>query len=91
VIRNGEPLLVVVCEHGGTEGLVTITDLTGEIVGEELADNGGPTDVQPMEVGCWLVAADLEIFELNRQLGLKLPEAETHHTLAGFLLGRFAL
>ena len=88
VIRNGEPLLVVVDEHGGTEGLVTIADLTGEIVGEELADNGGPPDVQPMEEGCWLVAADLEIFELNRQLGLKLPEAEAHHTLAGFLLER---
>ncbi|NDA75923.1 MAG: hemolysin, partial [Synechococcaceae bacterium WB9_3_282] len=36
----------------------------------------------------WLVAGDLEIFELNRQLGLKLPEADGHHTLAGFLLER---
>jgi len=34
------------------------------------------------------VAGDLEIFELNRQLALQLPEAEDHHTLAGFLLER---
>mgnify|MGYP003335997237 FL=1 len=27
-------------------------------------------------------------FELNRQLGLQLPEADGHHTLAGFVLER---
>ena len=86
-IRSGEPLLVVVDEHGGTEGLVTIADLTGEIVGDEIEESGGPPDVQPMDGDCWLVAADLEIFELNRRLGLKLPEADGH-TLAGFLLER---
>ncbi|NBP32500.1 MAG: HlyC/CorC family transporter [Synechococcaceae bacterium WB6_1B_055] len=89
MIRNGEPLLVVVDEHGGTEGLVTIADLTGEIVGDELLeDNGSPPDLQPLGKDLWLVAGDLEIFELNRQLGLKLPEADGHHTLAGFLLER---
>ena len=31
-----------------------------------------------------MVAGDLEIFELNRQLNLDLPEADDHHTLAGF-------
>ncbi len=87
-IRSGEPLLVVVDEHGGTEGLVTIADITGEIVGDELDDQDGPPDVQPLEDGCWRVAADLEIFELNRRLSLKLPEADQHHTLAGFLLER---
>ena len=89
VIRNGEPMLVVVDEHGGTEGLVTIADLTGEIVGEELLENdGSPPDLQPLGKDQWLVAGDLEIFELNRSLGLKLPEADGHHTLAGFLLER---
>ena len=39
-------------------------------------------------VGCWLAAGDLEIFELNRQLAIDLPEADDHHTLAGFLLER---
>jgi len=36
MIRSGQPLLLVVDEHGGTEGLVTAADLTGEIVGDEL-------------------------------------------------------
>jgi CBS domain containing-hemolysin-like protein len=88
LIRSGQPLLVVVDEHGGTEGLVTVADLTSEIVGDEDTPVAGPADVQQIQDDSWLVAGDLEIFELNRQLGLKLPEADGHHTLAGFLLER---
>nr|AUG32489.1 hypothetical protein PLO_497 [Paulinella longichromatophora] len=86
VIRTGQPILIVVDEHGGTEGLVTVADLTSEIVGEEEETGSSDPDLQLLSVGHWLVAGDLEIFELNRQLGIQLPEAEGHHTLAGFLL-----
>jgi CBS domain containing-hemolysin-like protein len=89
VIRGGQPLLVVVDEHGGTEGLVTISDLTSEIVGdEEDPDNPDDDDLQQLQEHSWLVAGDLEIYELNRELGLQLPESDEHHTLAGFLLER---
>ena len=87
---NLYPTLLVVDEHGGTEGLVTAADLTGEIVGDELQDNQDEPELRPEEdrSGSWLAAGDLEIFELNRQLELDLPEADDHHTLAGFLLER---
>jgi putative hemolysin len=88
VIRSGQPLLVVVDEHGGTEGLVTVADLNSEIVGEEEDPENPEDDLQQLQEDRWLVAGDLEIFELNRQLGLQLPEADGHHTLAGFLLER---
>ena len=88
LIRSGHPLLVVVDEHGGTEGLVTVADLTGEIVGEEDGSQADANDLLQLQDDSWSVAGDLEIFELNRQLGLRLPEAEGHHTLAGFLLER---
>ncbi|MEY3463220.1 MAG: hypothetical protein RLZZ468_998 [Cyanobacteriota bacterium] len=88
LIRSGQPLLVVVDEHGGTEGLVTVADLTSEIVGDDDNPLEPDEDLQPLGEGSWSVAGDLEIFELNRQLGLQLPEAEGHHTLAGFLLER---
>jgi CBS domain containing-hemolysin-like protein len=88
VIRSGQPLLVVVDEHGGTEGLVTVADLNSEIVGEEEDPQNPEDDLQQLQDDRWLVAGDLEIFELNRQLGLQLPEADGHHTLAGFLLER---
>ena len=88
MIRSGQPLLLVVDEHGGTEGLVTAADLTGEIVGDDVQDATDEPELQAEDdrPGTWLVAGDLEIFELNRQLELDLPEADDHHTLAGFLL-----
>jgi len=88
LIRSGNPLLVVVDEHGGTEGLVTAADLTGEIVGDEIQADSEETLLQPLEghKDNWLATGDLEILELNRHLNLHLPESDDHHTLAGFLL-----
>ena len=88
MIRSGQPLLLVVDEHGGTEGLVTAADLTGEIVGDEPNADDDEPDLELLEgqSHTWMVAGDLEIIELNRQLNLDLPEADGHHTLAGFLL-----
>ena len=88
LIRSGQPLLVVVDEHGGTEGLVTVADLTSEIVGDEDDLIMIRQNLQRLQDDTWLVAGDLEIFELNRQLDLALPEADGHHTLAGFMLER---
>ncbi len=87
-IRSGEPLLLVVDEHGGTEGLVTAADLTGEIVGDEMESTNKEPELEQVEgsSSTWLAAGSIEIIELNRQLDLELPEANDHHTLAGFLL-----
>ena len=88
LIRSGQPLLLVVDEHGGTEGLVTISDFTSEIVGEEEDPENPEEYLQQLQDDSWLVAGDLEIYELNRELNLQLPESDEHHTLAGFLLER---
>ena len=90
VIRDDTPMLLVVDSHGGTEGLVTIADLTSEIVGEEEdVASGEPVAVKTVAPGHWCVAANLEIDELNRQLNISLPQSGKHHTLAGFLLEQF--
>jgi CBS domain containing-hemolysin-like protein len=68
--------------------LVTISDLTSEIVGDEEDPENPEDDLQQLQEHSWLVAGDLEIYELNRELGLQLPESDEHHTLAGFLLER---
>ncbi len=89
MMKSGKPFLIVVDEHGGTEGLVTAADLTGEIVGDEFdSSNDGESNFKQEEgqANKWILAGDLEIIELNRQLNLELPEAHDHHTIAGFLL-----
>ena len=90
LIKSGNPFLLVVDEHGGTEGLITSADLTGEIVGDEIDSAKDPflkqITILPEK---WLSAGDLEIIEINRQLVIDLPESNDYHTLAGFLLEKF--
>ena len=88
LFRSGNPLLVVSDEYGGTEGLITAADLTGEIVGDEIEPETNEPDLKQIDTisNQWLATGDLEIIELNRQLKLELPESDDHYTLAGFLL-----
>ncbi len=88
LIRKGNPFLLVVDEHGGTEGLITAADLAGEIVGDEIDPGIKEPILKPLDstTSKWIAAGDIEIIELNRQLNIDLPENENHYTLAGFLL-----
>ncbi len=88
LIKTGNPLLLVVDEYGGTEGLITSADLTGEIVGDEIQSDNKESELRPIDEQrkVWLTSGDIEIIDLNKQLTLDLPEADDHYTLAGFLL-----
>tara|TARA_Y100001970_G_scaffold284864_1_gene403165 strand:- start:3244 stop:4524 length:1281 start_codon:yes stop_codon:yes gene_type:complete len=91
LVIDGNPFLLVVDEHGGTEGLITAADLTGEIVGDDIETNSNAKMLRQIASfpEKWSVAGKLEIIELNKKLSLKIPESEDHHTLAGFLLEKF--
>jgi len=88
IIKNGNPLLLVVDEYGGTEGLITSADLTGEIVGDEIQFDNKESELRATDdiKKTWITSGEIEVIELNRQLSLVLPEADDHYTLAGFLL-----
>ncbi len=91
VVRDYNPFLLVVDEHGGTEGLITAADLTGEIVGDEMQSNGINTDMKQLDNSLrkWSIAGKAEIIEINKKLGCQIAEGKDYHTLAGFLLDRF--
>lgn len=80
-------MALVVDEHGGVSGLVTIEDLLEEIVGE-IRDE---TDLEPDHIKMIsenkaLVAGDTEIEEVNQVLDLGLKEDEDYETISGFVL-----
>ncbi|MDQ3701637.1 MAG: hemolysin family protein [Chloroflexota bacterium] len=81
---------VVVGEHGGTEGLITPTDVLEAIVGDLPASGQGEPDSSVQrDDGSWLVDGALPVFALEALLGV--PEAaagqrELYHTAGGLVM-----
>jgi magnesium and cobalt exporter, CNNM family len=88
--RSSEHMAMVVDEHGGVEGLVTLDDLLEELVGE-IRDEHDETAVRQIVEqpdGSFRVSGLLSIRDANKVLGLGLPESDSYHTIAGFMLAR---
>jgi len=80
-------MVIVIDEFGTTEGLVTMEDLTEEIVGEILEGE----EEEPIEyIGddTVTVKGEVNIEEVNEALDLELPEGQEFETIAGFIFNR---
>ncbi len=88
--RQRRAFAVVVDEHGGVEGVITVKDLLGALVGD-LPDEFDP-DEEPEVVRVdgrrWLVDGRTSVDDLTDQLGIDLPEGE-YVTLGGYLFDAF--
>ena len=80
-------MVIVIDEFGTTEGLVTMEDLTEEIVGEILE---GEEEVPIDRLGddAAIVKGEVNVDEVNEALGIDLPEGEEFETIAGFIFNR---
>jgi len=82
-------MALVVDEHGGVEGMVTLEDLLEEIVGELSEEQ--EEEVPPIRTltdGSYLLSGSISVKDLNDNLGLDLPEEPDYNTLAGLILTR---
>jgi putative hemolysin len=81
-------LAIVVEEHGGTAGLVTLEDLIEELVGEIFHERDAP---QPKQVaqeapGTFRLLGGAPLREVQRDLGLELPAPDDARTVSGLLV-----
>lgn len=85
--RSGQQMVVVVDEFGGTAGLVTIQDLTTEILGDshELEDDSD-REFQVLDEQTFLVQAQMDLEELNDLMDVNLPIIEDYQTVGGFMI-----
>ena len=85
---NRTQLAVVIDEHGGTAGIVSMEDMVEEIVGE-IDDEYD--DVVEMTVredeGVYVLSGRLHADEVRDACGFEMPEG-AYETLAGFVLDR---
>jgi CBS domain containing-hemolysin-like protein len=84
--RERAQLAIVMDEHGGTAGLVTLEDVLEEIVGEIDEESGVPEMAANPE-GRTIVLGTVRLDELSERLGMPL-EHEAVDTVSGLLLDR---
>ncbi len=81
------PMAVVVDEHGGTAGILTLEDVLEELVGD-VDDEHDPAPLTGgLSPGVFVAAGTLHPDEVTELSGLVIPEGD-YETVAGFVLQR---
>ena len=85
--REKRNIAVVLDEHGGTSGMITLEDVIEEIFGE-IEDEHDTEELleRCIKEGEWLFSARLDISDINEKWGLELPQSENYNTLGGYIL-----
>ncbi len=80
---------IVIDEHGGVEGLVTMEDVLEELVGE-ISDETDRLDphVVKLKDKRWVVLGKTDIDEVNKKLGLSIEDSNNYDTFSGYILER---
>ncbi|QGG94504.1 DUF21 domain-containing protein [Actinomarinicola tropica] len=84
---SASPMAIVVDEHGGTAGVLTIEDLVEELVGDigdEFDEDEGPR-LEVLDDSSWRLPGDLRLHEVERETGVEIPEGP-YDTVAGFVM-----
>ena len=84
-------IAVVVDEHGGTAGIVTMSDIMEQIVGriDDEYRHGGSDEVVTLDDGSYLIDGSLPIDEVEDLIGFVPEEASECETAGGLLLTLF--
>lgn len=82
-----EKLACVIDEYGGFTGLLSMEDMAEEVFGEFTDEHEEPETEEIREDGehVWLVDGDTPIDELERVVGLDLPDGD-YQTVAGLMI-----
>jgi CBS domain containing-hemolysin-like protein len=85
--RRKQHIAIVVDEHGGVSGLITLEDALEEIVGEivDETDKVEPHIVK-LKQNEWRVLGKSEIDDVNDELAMDIPDTKEYDTFSGYIL-----
>ena len=85
--KRKQHIAIVVDEHGGVSGLITLEDALEEIVGEIIdeTDKVEPHIVK-LNKNEWRVLGKSEIDDVNEELNMDIPDTKEYDTFSGYIL-----
>jgi len=86
-LTHAQGLAIVVDEFGGTEGIITLSDITEEIISDALPLGDAQLYIEPLDDGRLLVSGNARLDDLSEHLGFEL-EAEGLDTIGGLVFNR---
>ena len=88
--KNGrQHLAIVIDEHGGVSGLITLEDALEEIVGE-ITDETDRVEPRIIRVKGdeWIVPGKSDIEDVNEKIAMEIPESKDYDTFSGYILNK---
>jgi len=83
-LTHPQGMAVVVDEFGGTEGIITMSDIVEEILSDALPRGDIDLYIEPLEDGKFLVSGNARLDDVSEHLGFQI-EAEGIDTIGGFV------
>jgi CBS domain containing-hemolysin-like protein len=86
-LTHTQGIAIVVDEFGGTEGIITMSDIVEEILSDAAPRGDVDLYIEPLEDGKFLVSGNARLDDLGEHLGFEL-EAEGIDTIGGLVFTR---
>jgi len=86
-LRHPQEIAIVVDEHGGTEGVITMSDIVEEIISDAVPQADEALYIEPIGNGRLIVNGQARLDDLSEMLGIELEE-EGIDTISGLIFNR---